>query len=100
MLQIRDERDTVWFIDKEDPAGPLCRSLEKAGFESVVLPRQAILTGEVPTEAPVIETAMAGLSLVDSVSATVRKQLIRKAEHQARVFLCWRHLIHDKTLPQ
>ena len=92
---IVDEFRTTWFVeDKEDPAGPLCKALDKAGFQDIVLPRQAILTGEVPSEVDSIsrEAAFAALSLIDGVNKTVRKELVKNAEHQAVVFLCWRYL--------
>lgn len=94
MLQIRDDLNTLWFVDKDDPAGELCRRLSKAGFEEIALPRQAILTGCVTEDfdTSALELACAGLSLLDGVGKRVRQDLISKAEHQARVFLCWRAL--------
>lgn len=98
MLQIRDEYATPWYVDlKEDPAGPLCKLLEKAGFKDIALPRQAILTGTVPEEIDLsrLDATLVALSLVDSVNKTVRKKLVANAEHQALVYLCWR-ILHGK----
>jgi hypothetical protein len=36
--------------------------------------------------------ALAGLSLIGKVDQHVRRDLVAQAEHQARVFLCWRCL--------
>ncbi len=95
MLQVRDELNTLWYVDdKEDPAGPLCRRLSKAGFEEIALPRQAVLTGEVDRDfdTSLLFLAFAGLSLIDKVDKRVRRDLVEKAEHQARVYLCWQYL--------
>ena len=92
---INDEFNTLWYIDdKEDPAAPLCDALHKAGFAAIALPRRVILTGEVAADfdTSLLVIALAGLSLIDRVNKRIRRELIAKAEHQARVFLCWRYL--------
>ncbi len=95
MRTVKDERNILWYVDdKQDPAAPLCRALDNAGFEEIALPRRAILTGEVDQnfDTSLLVIALAGLSLIDRVDKRVRHDLVASAEHQARVFLCWRYL--------
>ena len=98
MRTIKDEFNVRWYIrDANDPAGPLCRLLDNAGFKEIALPRRTILTGEIDAEFDTsgLEMAIAGLALLDRVGEHVRADLIIKVEHQARVFLCWRCLTPD-----
>ncbi|MHB8375388.1 MAG: hypothetical protein ACYDAK_13205 [Candidatus Limnocylindrales bacterium] len=68
--------------------------LDNAGFEEIALPRRAILTGEADRnfDTSLLVITLAGLSLIDKVDRRVRRDLVARAEHQARVFLCWRYL--------
>ena len=99
MRTLTDETETTWFFEPQDPVGPLVKALDKAGFQEIALPRQVIITGEVHVLNPaLLNTALAGLTLLDNdqLGVRVRTDLIRKAEHQARVFLCTQYLL---TLP-
>ena len=44
---LKDEQETTWYFDKGDPVESLVKTLDKAGFKEIALPRQAILTGTV-----------------------------------------------------
>ena len=89
MWTIKDEHSTTWYFDKGDPVAPLVSTLQKAGFTTIVLPRQTIITGEVtPLDSALLDVSLKGLSILDRVDARVRKELIAKAEHQATAFLC------------
>jgi hypothetical protein len=44
-------------------------------------------------DAQLLTDALSGLSIIDLVGKRVRTDLIRKAEHQARVLLCTRTLL-------
>jgi hypothetical protein len=72
----------------------IANPLSQAGFEDIALPRRAILTGEVDPnfDTSLLVIALPGLALVGKVDNRVRRDLIANAEHQARVFLCWRYL--------
>lgn len=101
MHTVRDEFNTVWYVDdREDPAGPLCKALDRVGFREIALPRRAILSGEVDPEFDTSSfgIALAGLRLIDRVDERVRRELIARAEHQARVFFCWRCLALDSSV--
>jgi len=75
-----------------DPASPLCEALADAGFAEIALSRRAILTGKVQPnfDASRLEIALAGLPLIDRVGERMRRELVARAEHQARVFICGR----------
>lgn len=91
---IKDEAQTTWFVGDDDPATPLCKALDKAGFEEIALPREAIVTGTptMPDPAP-LQQALVALELIDrELPAATRRTLVRNAEHLARVHLCARFL--------
>lgn len=94
---IKDEGQTTWFVGDDDPATPLCKALDKAGFEEIALPRETIVTGVPVLPDPAqLTQPLAALSLLGhELPAATRRTLVRNAEHNVRVFLCARTLLDN-----
>ena len=75
-MKVADEFGKVWMVYEGDIAYGLCRPLIRAGIKQLVLPRDALLRGQVPTtDYPKIQATAAVIRTFPEVKEAVQRRI-------------------------
>jgi len=88
-MLVRDEHTWSWYVLKGDPSWPFVSHLVRLGFRTIVLPRQAIISGEAPiSDVGRLHSLAATYRQLERLNDPSSSQLASRFLHESLLYEC------------